>query len=486
MTIRASLWLGATKDLVRQYLKVWRAAWRVRERNAPCWSASESEFLPAALALQRQPVSPLPRVAMATIVALLLIALLWAVFGKIDIVATAQGKIVPDGRAKIIQSIETAKVTAIHVNDGKLVKAGDVLLELDSTASSADRLRLRDDWVESWLGAARARALLKGIESGTTQRIDISADAGAHVPVELTPPAARVEQEQRFLDGELAEFRSKVARLDAEIARNAAELQTVGAMIRRLQGTLQIARSREADLDELAAKHYVSRHEYLEKQQVRIEQEGELAAQKSRIGEISAAVVSARRQREELIASTRRATLENLGNATQKAAELRQEYIKADAHDRFMTLKAPVDGAVQQLAVHTVGGVVTAAQPLMVIVPAEHPAEIEAFLENKDIGFVAVGQPAAAKIETFLYTRYGTLPADVVSVSHDAIEDEKRGLIYSVRLKLQRSSMMIDGQRVALSPGMAASVEIKTGKRRLIEYFLSPLLTRVDESLHER
>lgn len=484
MTIRALLRLGATRDLARHYLKVWRAAWQARERNAPQWSAEESEFLPAALELQRKPVSPLPRVAMATIVSLLLIALLWAVFGKIDIVATAQGKIVPDGRAKIIQSIETAKVTAIHVSDGKLVKAGDVLLELDSTASSADRLRLRDDWAESWLGAARARALLKGIDSGTAQRIDISSHV--EVQAEMMPPAARVEQEQRFLDGELAEFRSKVARLDAEIARNAAELQTVGSEIRRLQSTLPIARSREADFDELAAKNYVSRHEYLDKQQVRIEQEGELAAQKSRIGEIGAAILSARRQREELIASTRRATLENLGTATQKAAELRQEYIKADAHDRFMTLKAPVDGAVQQLSVHTVGGVVTAAQPLMVIVPGERPAEIEAFLENKDIGFVAVGQPAAAKLETFLFTRYGTLPAEVVSVSHDAIEDEKRGLIYAVRLKLSQSSMMIDGQRVALSPGMAASVEIKTGKRRLIEYFLSPLLTRVDESLHER
>jgi hemolysin D len=484
MTIRALLWLGAARDMARQYLKVWRAAWRVRERNAPHWLAGESEFLPAALELQRRPVSPLPRVAMATIVSLLLIALLWAVLGQIDIVATAQGKIVPDGRAKIIQSIETAKVTAIHVSDGKLVNAGDVLVELDSTASSADRLRLRDDWAESWLSAARASALLKGIDSGSAQRIEIGTNA--QVPAELLPPQARVEQEQRFLDGELAEFRSKLARLDAEIARNAAELQTVGAVIRRLQSTLQIARTREADFDELAAKNYVSRHEYLEKQQVRIEQEGELAAQKSRMGEIGAAIVSARRQREELVASTRRATLENLGNATQKAAELRQEYIKADAHDRFMTLKAPVDGAVQQLAVHTVGGVVTAAQPLMVIVPNEHPAEIEAFLENKDIGFVAVGQAAAAKIETFLYTRYGTLPAEVVSVSHDAIEDEKRGLIYAVRLKLQRSSMMIDGQRVALSPGMAASVEIKTGKRRLIEYFLSPLLTRVDESLHER
>jgi hemolysin D len=484
MTTRALLWLGAARDLACQYIDVWRAAWRARERNAPQWSTGESEFLPAALALQRQPVSPLPRVAMSSIVVLLLIALLWAAFGEIDIVATAQGKIVPDGRAKTIQSIETAKITAIHVSDGKLVKAGDVLLELDSTISAADRVRLRDDWVESWLGAARARALLKSIDSGDVQRIDTRADT--EVPVELMPPVSRVEQEQRLLDGEFAEFRSKLARLDAEIARSAAERQTVGAVVRRLQSTVQIARSREADLDELAAKNYVSRHEYLEKQQVRIEQEGELAAQKSRTGEIDAAIVSARRQRDELIASTRRTTLESLGAATQKAAEFRQEYIKADAHDRFMTLKAPVDGAVQQLMVHTVGGVVTAAQPLMVIVPGEHPAEIEAFLENKDIGFVSAGQHAAAKIETFLYTRYGTLPADVVSVSHDAIEDEKRGLIYAVRLKLRQSSMIVDGQRVALSPGMAASVEIKTGKRRLIEYFLSPLLTRVDESLHER
>ncbi len=484
MTNRALLWTGAACDLVHRYATVWCAAWRARERNAPRWSAGEAEFLPAALALQRQPISPLPRVAMTTVVLLLLIALLWAVFGKIDIVATAQGKVVPDGRTKIIQSIETAKVTAIHVRDGQLIRAGDVLLELDTTGSSADRLRLRDDWAESWLGAARARALLKGIDGGAPQRVVDETDVDA--PIEALPPAKRIEQEQRYLDGELADFRSKVARLDAEVARNVAERETAGAMERRLQGTLPIARTKEADFATLAAKNYVSRHEYLEKQQARIEQEGEMAAQKSRMGEIDAAILSARRQREELIASTRRATLESLGNARQKAAELRQEYIKADAHDRFMTLRAPVDGAVQQLAVHTVGGVVTAAQPLMVIVPDDRAVEVEAYLENKDVGFVTVGQPAAVKLETFLYTRYGTLAAEVVSVSHDAIEDEKRGLIYAVRLKLHEPSMMIDGQRVALSPGMAASVEIKTGKRRLIEYFLSPLLTRVDESFHER
>ncbi|WP_153099068.1 HlyD family type I secretion periplasmic adaptor subunit [Paraburkholderia hayleyella] len=483
--MRLLLWFDAVRAMCRRYRDVLREAWRSRDKHPVLWKPDEAEFLPAALALQRTPVSPLPRVAAAVLLALLVVALLWAIFGKIDIVATADGKIVPDGHAKIIQSIETAKVTAIHVSDGQLVKAGTVLLELDSTVSAAERKRLRDDWAESWLAATRARAVLMGIETGVTPQLD-GPGVGDHVPADLVPDTARIEQEQRFLEGELGEFRSKLARLDAEIARNRAELQTVGAMIYRLQQTLKIARTREGDLNQLAANNYVSRHEYLEKQQARIEQEGELAAQKSRTGEIRAAIESARRQRDELTATTRRAMLDNLNMATQKAAELRQEFIKADAHDRFMTLKAPVDGAVQQLAVHTVGGVVTAAQPLMVVVPREQPAEIEAFLENRDIGFVRVGQTAAAKIETFLYTRYGTLAAKVVSVSHDAIEDEKRGLIYAVRLKLPQSMMQIDGQEVALTPGMAVSVEIKTGKRRLIEYFMSPLLTHVDESLHER
>ncbi|WJF90384.1 HlyD family type I secretion periplasmic adaptor subunit [Paraburkholderia bonniea] len=483
--MRISLWLSAAREMCGQYRRVLRDAWHTRDKNPVLWNPDEAEFLPAALALERTPVSPLPRVAMGMLLALLVLAVLWAIFGKIDIVATADGKIVPDGRAKIIQSIETAKVTAIHVRDGQLVQAGDVLLELDSTASAADRLRLRDDWAESWLAAMRARAVLAGIASGSTPQLE-APRAEDDVPAALVPSAARIAQEQRFLEGELGEFRSKVARLDAEIARNRAELQTVGAVINRLQQTLKIARSREGDLNDLAAKNYVSRHEYLEKQQTRIEQEGELAAQKSRTGEIQAAMMSARRQHDELVATTRRTMLDNLNSAAQKAAELRQEFIKADAHDRFMTLKAPVDGAIQQLAVHTVGGVVTAAQPLMVVVPRDRPAEIEAFLENRDVGFVRAGQNAAAKIETFLYTRYGTLPAEVLSVSHDAIEDEKRGLIYAVRLKLPQATMHIDGEEVELTPGMAASVEIKTGKRRLIEYFMSPLLTHVNESLHER
>jgi hemolysin D len=141
---------------------------------------------------------------------------------------------------------------------------------------------------------------------------------------------------------------------------------------------------------------------------------------------------------------------------------------------------------VQQLMVHTVGGVVPAAQPLMQIVPKQATVELEAFMENKDVGFVQAGQAAQIKIDAFEYTKYGTVPATVSHVSQDAIQDEKKGLIYSIKVMLSQPAMNVDGRQVTLSPGMSASVEIKTGTRRVIEYVLAPLLQHGRESLRER
>jgi hemolysin D len=179
-------------------------------------------------------------------------------------------------------------------------------------------------------------------------------------------------------------------------------------------------------------------------------------------------------------------SLDSITEGQQKIAALALELLKADAHGKRMQLTSPVDGTVQQLMVHTVGGVVTPAQPVMLIVPSDLAVEVEAFLENKDIGFVTSGQDAEVKIDTFQYTKYGTLHAKVTAVSHDAINDDKRGLIYAVRAAMDTTHINIDGTPVALGPGMAVSVEMKTGKRRVIEYFLSPLIQHAGESLRER
>jgi len=472
-----SPYLQAVRDFWGRYAEVFRYSWRNRGDSEPVERLPhEAAFLPAALSLQETPVSPAPRVAMWTLIAFASIALLWAIFGRIDIVATAQGKIVPNDRTKTVQPIETATVKRILVTDGQRVKAGDVLIELDATMAQADRDRVLGDLVSTRLQVSRGGAMLALIESGRLPSLSRPQDVTDLQFVEA----------QRLLVGQANEYTARLERVGAELAQREAELRSTREMVRKLEQTVPIAQQRAADLRNLLQQNLVARHTYLEREQVRLEHEGDLATQRSRLTELDAAIRESASRRRELTAEVRRVTLDSITDGKMKGAALEQEFIKTASRDRLMRLLAPVDGTVQQLAVHTVGGVVTPAQPVMVVVPSDNPLEVEAFVENKDIGFVRPGQPAEVKIETFLYTKYGTLPATVSSVSHDAINDEKRGLIYSARVKLSESTIIVDGTEVNLTPGMVVSVEIKTGKRRVIEYFLSPLIQHTRESLRER
>jgi hemolysin D len=469
--------LAAAFDLFSRYARVLRHAWGERSQlDGANRRGHEAEFLPAALALRETPAHPAPRVVMGLILLFAVLALLWAVFGHIDIVASARGKLIPDDRSKIVQPMETAAVVAIHVRDGQQVHAGDLLIELDATQARADTARLGQDSLYAGLEAARARALLAALESGRPPRLAPFAGADA----------ARLASEQRLLEGQYGELNARLSRLDAEILRREAESRSTRELVEKLSQTVPITRQRAQDYKDLLEKNFVSRHGYLEREQARIEQERDLAAQLAKQEEIQAALLESRRQRMALIAETRRATLDALSLAEQKAAGLSQELVKAENRGKFMRLVAPVAGTVQQLAVHTVGGVVTPAQPLLVIVPGDNTLEVEAFVENKDIGFVRTGQPAQIKVETFPFTRYGSIEGKVSQVSGDAIQDEKRGLVYAARVKLGKATLGVDSKTVNLTPGMAVTVEIKTGKRRVIEYFLSPLLQYRDESLHER
>ena len=185
-------------------------------------------------------------------------------------------------------------------------------------------------------------------------------------------------------------------------------------------------------------------------------------------------------------AEFKRTRLTELAAAETRAASLAREVAKAGKRTHQQRLTAPIDGTVQQLAVHTLGGVVTPAQQLLVIAPQNQPLEVEAWVENKDIGFVRVGQAAEVKVAAFPFTRYGTLPAQVVTLSHDAVPLEQGGLAYAARVSLERTTILVDGAQVPLSPGMAVTVEIKTGTRRLLEYFFSPLVQAGQESARER
>ncbi len=441
----------AWRELFKRYRVVWGHFWAQRhELTLPVLKAHEAEFLPAALSIQTQPVSPTGRWVARVLMLLIVVLFLWSVVGQMDIIVNAQGKIIPGGYTKTISSIEVASVRALNVEEGQSVKAGDVLIELDTRASDSERDKSEGDRQTAWLQSERARAMLKAIDTGTPPKLS---DA-PHQNLD----AQRAQDAQQHLQDQWRDYQAKLMRLEGEISR--------------YSQALPLATQRAKDYAELAKTNDVSQHAWFEKEQARIDLEGQLA--------------DARHQKTSLTAETRKTAQDALSEANRIAASSAQDVQKATIHGELLKLTSPVDGTVQQLTVHTVGGVVPAAQPLMQIVPKQATVEMEAFMENKDVGFVQAGQEAQVKIDAFEYTKYGTISAKVSHVSQDAIQDEKKGLIYSVKVVLMQTTINVDGRQVTLSPGMSGSVEIKTGTRRVIEYVLAPLLQHGRESLRER
>lgn len=474
--------LQALRDLLSRYKAVLLHAWRHRHAmDPPTRLPHEAQFLTATLALQETPVHPAPRIAMGLILLFALLALLWAIFGRVDVVATASGKIVPDSRSKIIQPLEAGSIQAIHVRDGQIVRAGELLIELDATRLNADAERLRSELLSATLEMTRNNLLLTIQE---TTFLPTLADLQARLSANLSP--ARMMMEYQRVSGIYAAYTSTLAQLDAEITRRMAERRSTLALMEKLQRTLPIVELRASDYRELMEKNYVSRHGYLELEQLRIEQEQDLAAQMERLAELDAARLEAEHEKSRLVAETRREWLDRQQAAEERIDQLSQELLKAESLSQLMSLTAPVDGRVQQLAVHTLGGVVTPAQTLMVIVPLDHPLEVEALVPNKDIGFIHPGQQVEIKVETFQFTKYGTIQGEVLSLSSDAIQDDRLGPVFVAQVQLAQDTLQVGERRVRLSPGMAVTVEVKIGQRKLIEYFLEPLLRYSDESLRER
>lgn len=460
----------------QRHRAAWRQAWAERAPDAVARPGHETEFLPAVLALQETPPSPLPRVLLWTLVALMCTVLVWACLGRVDVVAVAAGRVVPGDRTQVVQALELAAVRAIHVRDGDRVRAGDLLLELDPQLASADLQRLQAEHDAAHLDQARATALHTALRAEAEPRLP---------PLAEVAPSAW-QQAAQTLSSQYAEHHSRRSALRAEVERRGAEREAGRAQIRKLEATLPLVRQREEDFQRLAQEAFMSRHAWLQEQQTRIGMEADLQSLRSRDAELTATLSAAQAQDRALLAEARRSALEAAQTASRQQEALAQELAKARQRRTQMDLRSPVDGVVQQLAVHTTGGVVTAAQPLLAVVPDDGVVEVEARLANRDSGFVQAGQPAVVKVETFAFTRYGTLPGEVVSVSRDAVPDEQLGSVYAVRIRLHRSQLDVDGRRVTLSPGMAVSAEVLTGTRRVISYFLSPLMQHAQESLRER
>ncbi|MEO8926012.1 MAG: HlyD family type I secretion periplasmic adaptor subunit [Caulobacteraceae bacterium] len=454
----------------------------------------EREFLPAALEILETPPSPAGRALAFIIGAFFVIAVAWAFLGKVDVLATAPGRLLPTGKIKVIQPLDPGVVRAILVNDGDPVRAGQVLIELDPTAAGADRDRLAHDLAGAQLDVARLTALKR------------TAETGGPPAAFVAPPGAStddIQQARAALSAQIDAQNAKLSGLDEQIAEKRAEDAEVVATLAKTNASLPTLTEKARLHQKLHDEGYGTSFANLDAQEALTDARHDLAVQAARGDQARASAASLQRQRAEAVSQFAAGVLADLDKAQEKQNELTQDLVKAQQKSTDTELRAPIDGIVEELAVHTVGGVVTPAQRLLIVVPDNQPLQVEAQLANRDVGFVHAGQDVAVKIETFNFTRYGLIHGKVIGISRDAVAaadrraDDSGGEpssappavgspTYAARISLDRASMLVDGRREALLPGMSVTAEIRTGRRTIIDYLLSPLARKTSEALHER
>ena len=464
---------------------------------------SDNEFLPAALEIIETPASPTQMALILIICLLAMVILLWSYFGRIDIFAVATGKIQPASQVKVIQPLETGRVKAFNVANGTHVRAGDILLELDPTETTADANELSVS-----LSSYRAEILRRNAE--------ITASEGEYanrrplIPWPNDIPADIQSRENRVLEYDLGNLRAQVQSLNAQRAEKRAEENKLKATTQAEADLIRTLQQRVDLHNALIADSTGTRSTLIDALQSLQDEQATFASDRGQLEQTIASLDTIEAEKQKTLETFVSDNAQKLADAERQADNLTQRLVKAQAATSHMTLVSPIDGVVQALAVTTIGQVVTTGQQVMRIVPDDAPLEIEAYAENKDIGFLHEGQEAIIKVESFPFTRYGTLTGTVKRVARDSIPSsdaqvaendptqlaksntnvtsmgQTQNLVYPVVIGLSKTAVVADGREVPLSVGMTVTVEIKTGSRRLLEYVFSPLIEVGSEAMRER
>uniref|UniRef100_Q07SP5 Membrane fusion protein (MFP) family protein n=1 Tax=Rhodopseudomonas palustris (strain BisA53) TaxID=316055 RepID=Q07SP5_RHOP5 len=454
----------------------------------------EREFLPAALEVTETPPNPLGRMTALVLCAVGFAGIGWAILGQVDIVAVASGKIIPVLRTQVVQPFETASVKAVLVRPGQRVRAGDPLIELDKTSALAEQDRAKKDLVAARLDDTRLTALLEGKSSALFESVE---DATA-----LDLGRARSQ-----LAAQVAMRASQLANLAQEQAQRLAERDALRQTLVKVERSLPMVAERaeiRTKASELGNASIIAR---LESQQLLIEARAEVDITRTKIGALDAGILGLSEKITATDAEIRTSALTELARARERASAAEEALAKATRRAELQTLRAPIDGSVQQLHIATVGAVVTPAQQLLSIVPNDNRVEVEAVLENRDMGFVGIGQRVEVKVDAFPFTRYGLLDGKVIAIDRDAevapvnqsgthgaqraadetdnVQGSER-LRYMVRIALEPGNFLIQDRAAVLLPGMSVKAEIITGKRRIIDFVMAPLREHMHDAMRER
>jgi hemolysin D len=462
-------------------------------------NAQEREFLPPLLEIQETPPSPVKRWVLWSIIGLVVALIVWATVGKISIVATAPGKFIPDGRVKELQPLESSIVKAIHVKEGDRVQKGDLLLELDPTLSAAEMAANADKYGFNQLEQERLTAELT--------------HSKAHY-ASSDQPAGRVALEERMRQARVEAHAAKLAEAKATVEEKASALAAAVATLKKYEETTAIAAEREASARPLVDTGALSRVDYLQLKEDLAQNRNDLSAQVETVQQAQAAAAGAERALEQVERDRVADIYHDLDDRVTSEPALKADLDKSKELYALKWLRAPVSGLVQKVDATTVGQVVTPAQSLVTIVPDGTPLVVEATVSNEDIGYLKVGQPVEVKVDTFPFQRYGSLKGTLISISPDA-EDKNAasrdtdtragagsqqtdpardpannspnaGYVYKVHIATEPPHFVVDGEARPVVSGMTVQADITTDRRRVIDFFLSPVVKYLDEGMKVR
>ena len=469
-----------------------------REPRGHELTALEREFLPPLLEIQETPPSPVKRWVAGTLIALVVALVIWATVGKVSIVATAPGKFIPDGRLKEIQPLDSSIVRAIDVTEGQRVHKGQLLIELDPTLSSAALKANAQKYGFNRLEQARLVSELND------RKPDFSG---------LGAPPARIRLEERIRLAQEQDYAAKLAEAQATIEEKSAALAAAQASLTKYRELTALAAQQVSSARPLVPIGAISRIDYLKLEEDLVQNRNDGAAEEKTVQEDRAALTGAQKALDQVRRDHRKDLYHDLAAQVADEPALKGDYDKSRKLYALEWLRSPVDGVVQSVNVTTVGQVVTPAQSLVTVVPDGTPLIVEATVSNNDIGYIRVRQPVQVKVDTFPFQQYGTLAGTLVWISADAEDksalsrdidtrtgamgasqpqgqgserDTNAGFVYRVHIRTERAQFLVNGQHRSVESGMTVQADILTGRRRVIEFFLSPVIKYLNEGLRVR
>ncbi len=425
------------------------------------------EFKPVLSEIEEAPVSPLGRFTFWIIVAIMVVTVLWLTIGKVDIVVSARGMVIADGESKIVQPLDTGVISNILVKEGDFVKKGQVLMEIDPATTEPELESVQKNLKDTLIEIDRLKATASGDNFST------GTEESETAIIQQSLYNASISAKQNQIEVKKLEL----LKIQDELNASKSELSTKQQI---LDSTLDKEKRMKNVLDIIAYDDYQNVVNEVKTLKT------DVSKLNYKISELNSQKIQTLKEINAIEEEFKASNLEKLADKTKAANELQANADLIIFRNTKQKITSPCDGYVDKLFVHTLGGVVTPAQELFAITPSETPILVKATVLNQDIGFVKENMPVSIKIDTFNFQKYGLIDGEVKTVSKNSIIDENLGPVYEVYITPLNHSLMVEGKEEEIRTGMSLTAEINVGKRRIIEFFIYPLIKYLDEGMSVR